>query len=100
MAAQWSTRELTTLSKNLVDGFPVQYMMRLIPHRSAGAIIKQASRRNDYRIKTSKADRITRFYNRIDGQRGLRRFISKYGRSLIIVSATIATLYIYFNYTF
>ena len=100
MATRWSTRELTTLSKNLVDGFPVQYMMRLIPHRSAGAIIKQAFRRNYYRIKTSKVDRITRFYSRTDGQRGVRRFISKYGRSLIIISTTIATLYIYFNYTF
>jgi 3'-phosphoadenosine 5'-phosphosulfate sulfotransferase (PAPS reductase)/FAD synthetase len=100
MAARWSTRELTTLSKNLVDGFPVQHMMNLIPHRSAGAIIKQASRRNDYGIKTSKADRITRFYNRIDEQRGVRRFISKYGRSAIIISATIATFYICLRYIF
>jgi hypothetical protein len=100
MAARWSKRELTTLSKNLVDGFPVQYMMRLIPYRSAGAIIKQASRRNDYRIKTSKADRITRFYSRRDRQKNVHRFISKYGHPLMIVSATIVAFYIYFNFTF
>jgi hypothetical protein len=64
MAARWSTRELTTLSKNLVDGFLVQRMMTLIPNRSDGAI-KLKSQGFGFGVKTSNEDGATRFYTNI-----------------------------------
>lgn len=61
MAARWTNNDTELMLNNLVDGFPVQQMMALFPHRSKGAI-KLKAQDFDFGIKTSKVDGITRFY--------------------------------------
>ena len=75
MAALWTGRELSTLSQNLHDGFPVQQMMQLIPSRTEGAIIQKALEQN-YRVETSRTDKITRFYYGVTRRRGGQRIVA------------------------
>lgn len=64
MASLWSERELSTLSQNLHDGFPINSMTVLIPTRGIGAI-KQKAQDFGFGVTTSKEDGITRFYENI-----------------------------------
>lgn len=68
MAARWTQNELSTLLQNLADGFHLNQMIPLIPNRTVGAIIRQSSRRN-YRVETSKVDRLARFYYGVNRRR-------------------------------
>jgi hypothetical protein len=64
MGARWTDNDTELMLNNLVDGFPVQYMMELFPRRSEGAIQLKAQA-FDYGVTTSKVDGITRFYANI-----------------------------------
>lgn len=72
MAARWLQDELNTFEHNLVDGFPVQQMMELIPGRSEGAIIQKAQAFG-FGVITSKEDGITRFYSGLKHRQGEER---------------------------
>ena len=61
MGARWTDNDTELIFNNLVDGFPVQYMMALFPDRSEGAI-KLKAQEFGFGVKTSKVDGITRFY--------------------------------------
>lgn len=62
MAAKWTDDELTVLTQNLVDGFPVQRMKELISSRERGGAIQLKAQDFDYGVTTSKVDGIKRFY--------------------------------------
>lgn len=64
MAAVWTERELSMLSQNLHDGFPIHSMTVLIPTRGIGAI-KQKAQDFGFGVTTSGEDGITRFYENI-----------------------------------
>lgn len=70
MAAKWTNDELTVLTQNLVDGFPVQRMKELIPSRESGGAIQLKAQGFDYGVTTSKVDGIKRFYAGLKHRQG------------------------------
>ncbi len=91
MATKWSQHELSVLTQNLVDEFPVQQMMELIPDRSEGAITQKAQEYG-FGVITSKEDGITRFYLGLKRRQGEERIVAT-NDVQVAVAAPVPTLF-------